>query len=100
MTFTDGAKFLADRAGAYWLLDEIALAQWINRVKAEESQVWKFVVTGSMGDLTCEERADGNEVFAKKIEFTDFPLPEITLWFEEQRDPSAKRALTMRKSEL
>ena len=25
--FTDGAKFVADRAGAYWLLDEIALAQ-------------------------------------------------------------------------
>ena len=23
--FTDGAKYVADRAGAYWLLDEIAL---------------------------------------------------------------------------
>ena len=81
VTFTDGAKFLADRAGAYWLLDEIALAQWINRVKAEEFQVWKFVVTGSMGDLTCED-GNGNEVVAKKIDFTDFPLPKVTLWFE------------------
>src|ERR1700719_3367107 len=25
--FTDGAKYVADAAGAYWLLDEIALAQ-------------------------------------------------------------------------
>jgi hypothetical protein len=30
--------------------------------------------------LTC---GDGNYklVFAKEIQFTDFPLPEITLWF-------------------
>jgi hypothetical protein len=27
ITFTDGAKYVADEAGAYWLLDEIALAQ-------------------------------------------------------------------------
>jgi hypothetical protein len=25
--FTDGAKFLADQGGAYWLLDIIAIAQ-------------------------------------------------------------------------
>ena len=25
--FTDGAKYVADQGGAYWLLDEIALAQ-------------------------------------------------------------------------
>jgi hypothetical protein len=30
--FTDGAKYLADAAGAaYWLLDEIALAQRFER---------------------------------------------------------------------
>ena len=25
--FTDGAKYVADQGGAYWLLDEIAIAQ-------------------------------------------------------------------------
>ena len=25
--FTDGAKYVADQAGAYWLLDEIAIIQ-------------------------------------------------------------------------
>jgi uncharacterized protein DUF6876 len=25
--FTDGAKYVADQAGAYWLINEIALAQ-------------------------------------------------------------------------
>lgn len=27
VTYTDGAKYLADNAGAYWLLDEIAIIQ-------------------------------------------------------------------------
>jgi hypothetical protein len=40
--FTDGAKYVADQGGAYWLLDEIALAQRGEKaVAAEEFQVWK-----------------------------------------------------------
>jgi hypothetical protein len=36
--YTDGAKHVADTAGAYWLLDEIALAQqYENAVHAEVS---------------------------------------------------------------
>ena len=35
--FTDGAKYLADEAGAYWLLDEIAFAQKGIPVVAAES---------------------------------------------------------------
>jgi hypothetical protein len=39
--YTDGAQFVAESAGAYWLLDEIALANACNcSVKAEEFQVW------------------------------------------------------------
>jgi hypothetical protein len=43
--FTDGAKYVADAAGAYWLLDEIALAQRFDKkVAAEEFQAWKLTV--------------------------------------------------------
>jgi hypothetical protein len=39
--FTNGAKYVADQAGAYWLLDEIALAQrGSNRVAGEAFQLW------------------------------------------------------------
>ncbi len=80
--FTDGAKFVADQAGAYWLLDEIAIIQpHDRRVAAEEFQVWKLAVNAdSTAVLTCE---DGNEnaVYTKQIEFTDFPADGITLWF-------------------
>jgi hypothetical protein len=38
VTFTDGAKYVADMAGAYWLLDEIAIIQpYDKRVAAEAS---------------------------------------------------------------
>ncbi len=41
--FTDGAKYVADHGGAYWLLDEIAIIQPHDaRLAAEEFQVWKL----------------------------------------------------------
>jgi len=80
--YTDGARFLAEQGGAYWLLDEIAIIQPYDvRVAAEEFQVWKLVVhPGRTATLTCED-GNGNIVFTKQIEYTDFPLDEITLWF-------------------
>ena len=79
--FTDGAKYVADSAGAYWLLDEIALAQRFEpAIKAEGFQVWKLQVTDSAGILTCED-GNGQTVFTKRIPFTDFPGDGVTLWF-------------------
>ncbi len=80
--YTDGAKHVAEAGGAYWLLDEIALIQPYDRkVAAEGFQVWKLAVRPDRSAaLTC---SDGNykTVYAKEIQFTDFPLAEITLFF-------------------
>jgi hypothetical protein len=80
--YTDGAQHVAEHGGAYWLLDEIAIIQPYNkRVAAEEFQVWKLTVhPDRSATLTCEDGND-NIVFTKKIEYTDFPLDEITLYF-------------------
>ncbi len=82
--FTDGAKHVADAGGAYWLLDEIALAQQFDKtVAAEPFQVWKLVLgEGHSATLTCED-GNGKAVFTKGIAFTDFPLKEIALWFTD-----------------
>jgi hypothetical protein len=79
---TDGAKYVAETAGAYWLLDEIAIIQpFDQRVSAEAFQLWKLVVRADQkATLTCEG-GNGNVVFTKEIEYTDFPLDEITLYF-------------------
>jgi hypothetical protein len=59
--YTEGAQYVAETAGAYWLLDEIAQAQRTASLSVE----------------------DGNDhvVWAKHISFTDFPEPGIELWF-------------------
>jgi hypothetical protein len=82
ITCTDGAKYVADTAGAYWLLDEIAIAQkFVKEVKAREFQVWKLTVNDdSSATLICEG-GNGKAVFAKRIPRTDFPKDGVELWF-------------------
>jgi hypothetical protein len=80
--FTDGAKYVADEGGAYWLLDEIALAQrYEKRVARQAFQVWKLTVNADhTGTITVED-GNYNVILTKALEFTDFPIPEVTLWF-------------------
>jgi hypothetical protein len=82
VTYTDGAKYVADEAGAHWLLDIIATNQMTPAVKAEEFQVWKLTVANGKGRVVCEDGND-NVVFSQDIDFTDFPEPGITLWFTD-----------------
>jgi hypothetical protein len=84
LLFTDGAKYVADQAGAYWLLDEIALAQrGSKRVAAEAFQLWKLTVNADRtAMLTCED-GNGNVVYSKAIPYTHFLLPEIALYFTD-----------------
>jgi hypothetical protein len=81
--FTDGAKYIADAGGAYWLLDAIAICQRHEKsVAAEAFQVWTLKVREDRtASLIC---GDGNDniVYTQQIEYTDFPIAEITLWFE------------------
>ena len=82
--FTDGAKYVADAGGAYWLLDTIAICQRFEKtVAAEPFQVWKLTVRPDRtAVLVCEDGND-NIVYTQGIEFSDFTLDEITLWFAD-----------------
>jgi len=80
--YTDGTKYVAETAEAYWLLDEIAFSQMIKLVACEEFQLWKLKVSlkDQTGKLVCED-GNGNIVFRKRIPYTDFPLEEISFYF-------------------
>ena len=81
--YTDGMLFVAERAGAYWLIDEIAFAQKGEPALAgEEFQVWALIVEGKDASLRCD---DGNDrrLLEKRIEYTDFPEPGIKLYFTD-----------------
>ncbi len=80
--YSEGARYIAETAGAYWLLDEIALAQRAQpKVQAEPFQVWDLAIArdGSAA-LACDD-GDGREVYSKHIEWTDFPAPGIRFYF-------------------
>jgi len=82
--YTDGVKYLAERAGAFWLLDKIATLQALPKIKREEFQVWRLKVDNKKAVLTCTDGGNGGpeiKLHSEKIDFTDFPLDEITLWF-------------------
>lgn len=82
VTYTDGAKYLADNAGAHWLLDEIAIIQPYEPKVAEEAfQVWTLRVRPDRSAVLSCEDGDGRVLYTKEIPATDFPLDEITLWF-------------------
>jgi hypothetical protein len=79
--YTEGAQYVAERAGAYWLLDEIAFAQFEPIVAPEEFQLWRLKVSpDKTATLTCENGND-RAVFTKQLEFTDFPLDELVLYY-------------------
>jgi hypothetical protein len=82
--FTDGAKYVADEGGAYWLLDAIAIAQFFERgVTGEEFQVWTLKVNEDRtASLVCDD-GNGSIVYTQHIAFTDFPIPVIKLYFTD-----------------
>lgn len=80
--YTAGVQYLAEKAGAYWLLDLIAMAQRSKpRVRAEGFQVWKLTRTKGKNSciVTCDD-GNGHIVYRQCIPFTDFPLETITLY--------------------
>jgi len=82
VTYTDGAQYVAEHGGAYWLLDIIAIAQrHDDAVSAEPFQVWRLTVRDDRtATVTCDD-GNGKEVYRQEVPFTDFPLPEIALYF-------------------
>jgi len=79
--YTDGVQYVAEQGGAYWLLDKIL---FITRAKAklQEFGVWKLSVREDRtAQLVCED-GNYNKLYVEKIEWTDFPLKKVELWFE------------------
>jgi hypothetical protein len=81
VTYTEGADFVAERAKAYWLLDEIALAQRNEKAVSDKMfQIWKLTVNEDRTALLSVDDGNGNTVFSKKLHFTDFPIDEFSFW--------------------
>ena len=75
---TDGTKYLAEEAECFWMMDavashlsEIGTADWFVLVRV--------TVQGTRANMVYED-GNGHEHARQDIPFTDFPLPEQTLY--------------------
>ena len=83
MVYTDGVALMAEMCQAHWLIDAIVSHQ--RRCMKDEMlqgmQFWTLKVKDGSAVLVCER--DTDDVFlTQKIEFTDFPQPEMKIWIE------------------
>jgi hypothetical protein len=77
---TEGVKYLADAAGAYWLLTDIGFEMMCNPSKFfnTEKVAWQLTVNDSVGELTTLDYR-GRKICSKLYSFTSFPLDKITI---------------------
>ncbi len=83
--YTDGVKSLAERGGAYWLIDAIAshiTGPVIRRsTTAQEFSVWRLTVAEDRSAvLTARIDDDGPDLVRQEIRLTDFPLQSVDVW--------------------
>lgn len=78
--YTEGIQYLAENAGAYWLIDFIFSNQIDKKIKDQLFQVW--ILQRKENDSATLRIENGNKELVKrfKIPFTDFPLQTVTLW--------------------
>lgn len=81
--YTDGIRYVAQNAGAYWLLDIIALSQKsVAALRDQPFQSWTLKVEADASAvLTCTD-GNHNPLYRQVIPFTDFPMPEFEAWVE------------------
>jgi len=79
--YTEGVRHLALKAGAFWLLEHIFAHQYDPKIKGESFQTWTITVhEGNSASIQVED-GDKNKIKCFELTYTDFPLPEFTLWF-------------------
>ena len=88
MCMTEGITWLADHVGAYWLTDLVASYQHEPHVSAEHFQVWRLSVDVSTraAAIMMTNGNSSTPLVQQQIDYTDFPLDDITLWLIVQGD--------------
>jgi hypothetical protein len=90
---TDGALYLAKKAGAFWLMDIVGSVQHLARLKAEDLQTWRILVFDGRLPVPAEFRGEGEisespnggavvwatgrsgeTIYQQWVPYTDFPL--------------------------
>ena len=84
ITYTDGVKYLAEKAGAYWLIDLIfSVYACEENVRKEEFLLWTLTVNENKSAIVTCDNGSGTVLYTQEIEYSDFPLEEIKLYLTD-----------------
>jgi len=79
LTYTDGIKYLAKEASAYWLIDLVA--SYYNKYKAIPFQLWRITVKDDDTAVVSMQEDTGKPyLIEQEIPYTDFPLKDFS-WY-------------------
>ena len=76
---TDGALYLAEKGGCFWLMDLYASYLWLLDGNVEPFTVLRLTRKNDSADVVIDD-GNGNTLYTQHIEYTDFPLAEIKLY--------------------
>lgn len=79
--YTDGVLYVAQEGGAFWLIDKILFTTRTKKI-LQEFGAWKLEVSNNESAILVCEDGNYNELHREQIDWTDFPLKKIELWFE------------------
>ena len=82
LQYTDGIKYLAQTAKAYWLIDLVASYQssFAKHPDLEHFQLWELTTKDSKGLVSCAKDSGVDPSAQQMINYTDFPLSYIKLY--------------------
>ncbi len=79
LLYTEGIRYLAERAGSYWLIDLVGSHQ--PKLQDVRFQVWGLEVKEDKSALVTMIEDDGEPLkVSQEIAFTDFPLNEFSFY--------------------
>ena len=84
MLYTDGMKYVAENAKAYWLIDLIE--SWQPEIRkrygadASAFQVWKLSKKDDGTWLARCEDGNNGYLVSQAIEYSSFPIPFFEMW--------------------
>ena len=81
LVYTDGVKYLAETAGAFWLIDIVAGYQHRPKVSREAFQLWALKIQPNKKAVVTMQSDSGlPAIVTQRIEYSNFPLEVIELY--------------------
>ncbi len=74
-SYTEGLKYLADKAGAYWLIDAV-----FSYARKEPFQCWTLKTKDGDSTLTMAEDSDAPVLVTQTIPETNFPIETLRMY--------------------